>query len=95
MTMTTTAGKSRVFARIEDLNRRVWGDKITLATSSHVLGGVGLGLLLGRVEGRRSLAYALLASSLAAHLYAWLTKTPVGKREMVRKLETGLDKRAG
>ena len=66
-----------MLGQVDALNRRVWGDKITLATLTHALGGVGLGLLLSRAEDRRTLAYALLAVSSAAHLYAWLTAPPV------------------
>lgn len=32
---------------LNDLNKRVWGDKIALGTTNHPLGGLGLGLLLG------------------------------------------------
>jgi len=61
--------------RIEDLNRAMWGDKVTLATTAHALGGIGIGMLLKRktVESAMPLAYGLIAISLLAHLYALLT----------------------
>ncbi len=68
---------------LEELNRRVWGDKITLATTAHAAGGLGLGLLLcpGRTGWSRSVAYALLGFSLFAHLYALLAMWPAARLE--------------
>jgi len=60
--------------RIEELNRAVWGDKVTLATTAHALSGLGIGLLVNCATAERAkpLAYALLAVSTLAHLYAFL-----------------------
>ena len=65
--------------RIEELNRAVWGDKVTLATTAHAVGGLGIGLLINRATAARAkpLAFALIALSLAAHLYAFLTMSAV------------------
>jgi hypothetical protein len=57
-----------MLGQVDALNRRVWGDKLTLATLTHALGGLGLGLLLGRADDRRSLASMLLAVSAVAQL---------------------------
>lgn len=62
-----------MIARLEEFNRRVWGDKVTLATTAHALGGIGLGLLIGRAERLRSVAYLLIACAWLAHAYAFLT----------------------
>ena len=62
--------------QLEELNRRFWGDKITLATTAHALGGLGLGLALCPSRRNRTLAYALLAFSYLAHVYAFLTMRP-------------------
>lgn len=74
--------------RIENLNQAVWGDKVTLATTAHFLGGLGLGMVMKRttVEGARPLAYGLIAISLLAHLYALLTMSslPQATRERTR-----------
>lgn len=64
---------------IEELNRRVWGDKVTLATTAHLVGGVGLGLLAtcSMAEKARPLAFTLIGLSVLAHLYAIATSTGV------------------
>lgn len=62
-----------MFARLEELNRRVWGDKVALATTAHALGGFGLGLLIGRAERFRFVAYLTIAFAWLAHIYAFLT----------------------
>ncbi len=67
-----------MLTQFEDLNRRVWGDKVTLATTAHAAGGLGLGLLLCRTSRNRGLAYALLGFSALAHVYALATAQPVG-----------------
>lgn len=60
---------------IEQLNRRLWGGRVTLAVAAHALGGVGLGLLASRRTARqaRPLARAMVAFYIVAHLYALLT----------------------
>ena len=63
-----------VAAPLEDLNNRIWGDKIALATTNHTLGGIGVGLLLGGTRDHRPMAYTLIGFALAAHVYAWLTR---------------------
>jgi hypothetical protein len=65
--------------RIEELNRGVWGDKVALSTIAHALGGLGIGLLIDRERAERAkpLAYAFIAFSLLAHLYAFATMTSV------------------
>jgi|SwirhisoilCB2_FD_contig_51_8778642_length_1266_multi_3_in_0_out_0_2 hypothetical protein len=67
--------------RIEDLNRAAWGDKVTLATTAHFLGGLGIGLLVNRrtAEGAKPLGYVLVAISMLAHLYASLTMPNVSR----------------
>lgn len=67
-----------MFQRLEELDQRVWGDKITLATTAHLLGGIGIGLLVNCAAARqaRPIAYALLGLSTLAHLYAFLTARP-------------------
>lgn len=71
--------------QLEDLNRRVWGDKITLATMNHALGGVGVGLLIAREKRRRPLAIGFVTFSLAAHVYAWLTRDTTEERNVLRQ----------
>ncbi|MBI4497463.1 MAG: hypothetical protein HY689_06160 [Chloroflexi bacterium] len=70
---------AEALASLEELNRRVWGDKIVLATTAHTLGGIGLGLLLTQPERYRGLATALLGFSSLAHLYAIWTMRPAGQ----------------
>ena len=59
--------------RVEDVNQLLWGDKVTLATTAHTVGGLGLGLLIGGAERYRFVGYLLLAFALLAHAYAFLT----------------------
>jgi len=68
--------------RIEEYNRAVWEDKVFLATTAHALGGLGIGLLVNRETAERAkpLAYALIAFSMVAHLYALLTMPSVPSR---------------
>jgi len=68
-----------MFQRLEELDQRVWGDKVILATTAHALGGIGVGLLVNCAVARRAqpLAYALLGLSALAHLYAFLTARPL------------------
>lgn len=68
-----------MFQRLEEMNRMVWGDKVTLATTAHALGGMGIGLLINRATAERlkPLAYTLIAFSTLAHLYAFLTMPTV------------------
>jgi hypothetical protein len=63
---------------IEHMNRDVWGDKVTLATTAHLLGGLGIGLLIDRklADRYRMAAFGLVAFSVLAHLYALLTRPP-------------------
>lgn len=61
--------------KIERLNEGVWANKVTLATTAHALGGVGFGLLLYPEvkDHARTIGFALLGVSLAAHAYAFAT----------------------
>lgn len=61
--------------QLENINHRVWANKITLATTNHTL-GLGAGLLIAGTRERRPLAYALIGFALVAHAYAWLTMEP-------------------
>lgn len=64
---------------MEDTNRRVWGDKITLATFAHSLGGLGLGLLGYKMISDRSrptVGYVLVGLSALLHGYAMFTMWP-------------------
>lgn len=69
---------SDVLTWLEEWNRRVWGDKVALATWNHTLGGVGFGLLIYPAVGRqaRLVGYTLIGLSALAHLYAFLTMRP-------------------
>jgi len=48
----------------EDLNRRVWGDKVALGLTAHTLGGIGVGLLSAKrvSKNQRRGAFGLIAS---------------------------------
>lgn len=61
-------------SQLEALNERIWGDKVTLATTNHALGGIGAGLLMAGTRRWRPLAWGLVAFSLGAHVYAWLNR---------------------
>ncbi|MDI1484179.1 hypothetical protein [Polyangium sp. y55x31] len=67
---------------LEELSRRVWGDKIPLALAAHALGGIGLGMLTckGTDARHRRVAYALVGFSMLAHVYAFTTMR-VGEQE--------------
>lgn len=72
--------------RLERRNREIWeGHPRMLEDVTHVLGGIGLGLLLYPVlRGRiKVLGYACLLISTALHFYADTVKparTPLGRR---------------
>ncbi|HEX5414212.1 MAG TPA: hypothetical protein VFZ25_01010 [Chloroflexota bacterium] len=68
-----------MFQRFGELACLMWGDKITLATTAHFLGGLGVGLLVSRSTARRlkALAYAGVGFALLAHLYALLSMPSV------------------
>ena len=61
---------------IEEANRRVWeGHSHKFEDMTHVIGGIGFGLLMySAVEKQaRPLGVALVALSAALHLYAYAT----------------------
>lgn len=68
-----------ILTQLEDLSRRMWGDTVSLATTAHGLGGLGLGLLLRPTGRNRGLAYALLGFSALAHVYALATAQPIAQ----------------
>lgn len=72
---------------IEEANRRVWEGQITLATTAHTLGGIGIGLLaFPKVRERaQPIAYALLIVSFLMHLYAFLTPWPTSTKAAARE----------
>lgn len=62
-----------MLGRLEARNREIWeGHPRMLEDITHVLGGIGLGLLLYPVLRRQSklLAYSLVLISTGLHLYA-------------------------
>ena len=72
---------------IEEANRRVWEGQITLATTAHLLGGVGIGLLaFPKVRDRaQPIAYALMSVSFLMHLYAFVTPWPTSTKAAARE----------
>ena len=83
----TYSSLQELMSPFEELNRRVWGDQITLATTAHVVGGIGIGLLAFPMvrERARPLGYALLGISLLMHLYAFLTPWPASRQAAMRE----------
>lgn len=59
---------------LKQLASKVWDDKVILATTSHLAGGVGLSLLINGRPSQRRMGKALLGYCLATHVYAWLDK---------------------
>ncbi|UQA58561.1 hypothetical protein [Polyangium aurulentum] len=59
----------------EELNRRVWGDKVVLGLTAHTLGGIGVGLLSAKRASKmqRRVGFGLIAISTLAHIYALMT----------------------
>jgi hypothetical protein len=63
--------------RLEERNREVWsGHSTILEDVTHVVGGIGVGMLLYPTLARRakSLGWAMLLVSTAMHFYADLRK---------------------
>jgi hypothetical protein len=78
-----------MFERLERRNREVWeGHSRILEDVTHVIGGIGVGLLLYPILRRQAkpLAWSLLLLSTALHAYAD-TVEPSGKTR-ARRLET-------
>jgi hypothetical protein len=74
---------------LKDLTRRVWGKKLTLALVTHMLGGLGIGILIGSKGADQhvlSMAYALVGFSVLAHLHA-LRHMRLGKKTLTTKGE--------
>lgn len=62
---------------LDQLKHRVWDDRHTFEDSAHVLGGIGVGLLIYPSVHRsaRTLGWALVGLSSLMHLYAFLTRS--------------------
>lgn len=62
--------------RLEEMNRLIWeGHTRVLEDTTHVIGGIGLGLLAYPLAGERArpLAALMIGLSAALHLYAFVT----------------------
>lgn len=64
-----------MFNTLEELDRSVWDGRHVLEDVTHVLGGVGVGLLVYSAVARwaRPLGYALMGLSVLLHGYAFVT----------------------
>lgn len=67
-----------MLAKIDAWGHRVWDDRHTLENTAHVIGGIGVGLLIYASVRRsaRTLGWALVGLSSLLHLYAYLTSRP-------------------
>jgi len=72
-----------MLTQVERRNRELWeGHSRVLADATHVLGGLGLGLLLHPTKrgATRPVGWALVLLSTAVHIYADMVKPNGGRR---------------
>jgi len=67
----------RIVQRLEQRNREIWRDHSTfLEDITHVVGGVGIGLLLSPVLRKaKPVGWAMVLASTALHFYADTNKS--------------------